>query len=213
MRIWDTRLAACSIWAVIPPLRSSAPCSSLSIRRILPLLLSTFPRSTAIWPSNCWCIPSSMLTFTRIFSSSSSLLRKFPPNSSERLYSLSRSSWACCSTKEAEAKSSSAFFASADSFSNLSSQTATSTPCSSSLNSRYFFAFSDWTFKGSNCSSSSDTLSPMRIRLSSVCSSFRSVSSFRCRYLEIPAASSKISRRSALFRDRISSILPCPILE
>ena len=54
---------------------------------------------------------------------------------------------------------------------------------------------------------------PMRRRLSSVWASFRSVSSLRWRYLEMPAASSKISRRSALFRERISSILPWPILE
>ena len=48
---------------------------------------------------------------------------------------------------------------------------------------------------------------------SSVVASFRSVSSFRWRYLEMPAASSKISRRSPDLALMISAILPCPIME
>ena len=41
----------------------------------------------------------------------------------------------------------------------------------------------------------------------------RSASSFRWRNLEMPAASSKISRRSPLLAERISSILPWPMME
>ena len=92
--------------------------------------------------------------------------------------------------------------------SRFSSQTEISSVRSSSRRIRYFFAFSACERSGPTCSSSSAILSLMRTRFSSVRSSLRSVSSLRWRNLEMPAASSKISRRSALLTDNISSILP-----
>ena len=50
-------------------------------------------------------------------------------------------------------------------------------------------------------------------RLASVCSSLRSASFFWLLYLVMPAASSKIARRSSGRDERIWSILPCSMIE
>ena len=84
---------------------------------------------------------------------------------------------------------------------------------SSSLKSKNFLALSACNFKGSNCPSISDKISFIRNRLSFVCSSFFSDSTLRVLYFTIPAASSKMCLLSSDLLLKISSILPCPIIE
>ena len=69
-----------SIWDTMPPERSSCPFSSSSIREMLALLFSTFPRSTAICPSSCWWVAESIFTFRRTVSSSPSRVRRASPS-------------------------------------------------------------------------------------------------------------------------------------
>ena len=96
--------------------------------------------------------------------------------------------------------------------SSLSSHTEISSSRSSSRRIRNRFARSACSRRGSTWSSSSAMRSLIRTRFSSVRSRRRSVSSFRWRYLLMPAASSKISRRSALRVERISSMRPWPMM-
>ena len=89
----------------------------------------------------------------------------------------------------------------------------TSISFNSSLKSKNFLAFSDCNFKGSIFASISDKISLIRSKLSLVCSNFFSDSCFLVLYYTIPAASSKIRRLSSDLLLKISSILPCPIIE
>ena len=84
---------------------------------------------------------------------------------------------------------------------------------SSSLKLKYFFAFSDWFFSGSIFASISDKISLILSRFSFVCSNFFSDSFFLALYFTIPAASSNIFLLSSDLLLKISSILPCPIIE
>ena len=59
----------------------------------------------------------------------------------------------------------------------------------------------------------SDKISFILSKLSLVCSNFFSDSILRVLYFTIPAASSKIRRLSSDLLLKISSILPCPIIE
>ena len=95
----------------------------------------------------------------------------------------------------------------------LYTNSPTSMLLSSSLKSKNFLALSACNFKGSNCPSISDKISFIRNRLSFVCSSFFSDSTLRVLYFTIPAASSNMCLLSSDLLLKISSILPCPIIE
>ena len=72
-------------------------------------------------------------------------------------------------------------------------------------------AVSAWRQSGTSRPSISPKISPTRSKLSSISASLRTASSRRYLYLLMPAADSKIDRRSSGLVDRISSILPWPI--
>ena len=97
--------------------------------------------------------------------------------------------------------------------SRVSIQAEISAVRSSSLRTRYFSATAACFLSGSSWSCSSSILSPTRVSVSSVAASFLSASSLRKRKREMPAASSKISRRSVLFAETISAMRPCPMME
>ena len=83
----------------------------------------------------------------------------------------------------------------------------------SSFKFKYFLALSACICKGSRFPSISDKISLILKRFNFVCSNFFSDSCFLVLYLTIPAASSKICLLSSDLLLKISSILPCPIIE
>ncbi len=94
---------------------------------------------------------------------------------------------------------------------------STKSPTSMSLNSylrvRYFLAFSACFSRGPICLSNSPRMSFILTRFCSVLLSFLSLSSFRILYFMIPEASSNMPLLSLDLLFRISSTLPCPIIE
>ena len=91
--------------------------------------------------------------------------------------------------------------------------TLTSKRFNSPLYRRYFLATSDCFSKGPTCFSSSDKMSLTRERFSLSAANDFSVAALFFLYLTIPAASSKSSRLSSGFPERIRSTCPCPIIE
>ena len=83
----------------------------------------------------------------------------------------------------------------------------------SSLKFKYFLAFSELIFNGSIFVSISDNMSFILSKFSFVLSNFFSASCFLVLYFTIPAASSNIFLLSSDLLLKISSILPCPIIE
>ena len=98
-------------------------------------------------------------------------------------------------------------------FSILYTNKPTSISLSSAFKSTYFLAFSLWAFKGSRFPSISVKISFILRTFSLVRSNFFSDSSFLVLNLTIPAASSKTFLLSSDLLLKISSILPCPMIE
>ena len=92
-------------------------------------------------------------------------------------------------------------------------KTFRSSPFNSSRNFRYSRAVSDCSRSGSIRAFISPKMSSTRERFMRVFSMRRSASLRRARYFTMPAASSKIWRRSSLLEERISSTRPCPTSE